>query len=96
MQIIDMTFLNFRRTLDYEEKVKKLNEALESRKIVERAKWVLVEENKISENDAYEIIRKRSRDGRSYQKLQKDYSGKKHSINLKSCAKKYLQTNICG
>ena len=64
MQIIDMSFLNFRRTLDYEEKVKKLNDALESRKIVERAKWVLVEDNRISENEAYELIRKRSRDGR--------------------------------
>ncbi len=64
MQIVDMSYLNFRRILDYEEKVKKLNEALENRKIVERAKWVLVEDNGISENDAYELIRKRSRDGR--------------------------------
>lgn len=64
MQLVDMSYLNFRRTLDYEEKVKKLNEALESRKIVERAKWVLVEDNRMSENEAYELIRKRSRDGR--------------------------------
>jgi response regulator NasT len=64
IQIIDLAVLNYRRILDYEDKVKKLNEALESRKVVERAKWVLVEENGITESEAFELIRKKSRDSR--------------------------------
>jgi len=64
MQIVDISLANFSRILDYEQKVKKLNETLESRKAVEKAKWILVEQEKLSEAEAYEIIRKKSRDNR--------------------------------
>ncbi|MFZ5986536.1 MAG: ANTAR domain-containing response regulator, partial [Bacillota bacterium] len=46
------------------QKVKKLNDTLESRKIVEKAKWILVEQNGLSEAEAYEAIKKKSRDNR--------------------------------
>ncbi len=63
-QVVDMSLLNYRRVLDYERKVKKLNDTLESRKIVERAKWILVEKEGFTEEEAYEAIKKRSRDNR--------------------------------
>ena len=63
-QIADIVLMNYSRVLEYENKVKKLNDTLESRKVVEKAKWILVEQQKISESEAYEIIKKKSRDNR--------------------------------
>ena len=64
IQVVDMSLLNFRRILEYERKVKKLNETLESRKTVEKAKWILVEKEGFTEDGAYEAIRRKSRDNR--------------------------------
>jgi response regulator NasT len=64
VQITDITLANFRRICEYEAKVKKLNETLESRRLVEKAKWILVEQEKVTEAEAYELIRKKSRDNR--------------------------------
>ncbi len=64
VQITDAALINYSRILQYEEKVKKLNETLESRKAVEKAKWILVEKEGLSEAEAYEAIRKKSRDNR--------------------------------
>ena len=44
------------------EETMKMKESLETRKVVERAKGILMESNKISEKDAYTIIRKKSMD----------------------------------
>lgn len=63
-QVVDMCLLNFRRILEYERKVKKLNETIESRKIVEKAKWILVEKEGYTEEEAYESIKRKSRDNR--------------------------------
>lgn len=63
-QIAEISMINFKRVWEYEEKVKKLNETLESRKVIEKAKWILVEQNGLSEAEAYELIKKKSRDNR--------------------------------
>lgn len=63
-QITDLSLMNYSRVLNYEQEVRKLNETLESRKTIEQAKWILVERNRISESEAYEVIRKKSRDNR--------------------------------
>lgn len=64
LQITDISIINHKRVQDYERKVKKLNDTLESRKVVEKAKWILVEQNGLSEAEAYEVIKKKSRDNR--------------------------------
>ncbi|MCR4436565.1 MAG: ANTAR domain-containing protein [Clostridiales bacterium] len=64
LQIVDISLMNYKRIHEYERKVKKLNETLESRKVVEKAKWILVEKEGYSEAEAYEIIKKKSRDNR--------------------------------
>ncbi|TYQ16499.1 UNVERIFIED_CONTAM: response regulator receiver and ANTAR domain protein [Acetivibrio alkalicellulosi] len=64
IQIAEMSTINYKRVLEYEQKLKKLNETLESRKVVEKAKWILVEEKGLSESEAYDLLRKKSRDSR--------------------------------
>ncbi len=64
LQIADLTLMNYERVLEYEQKVRKLNDTLESRKIVEKAKWILVEKEGCTELEAYEMIKKKSRNNR--------------------------------
>ncbi|MDP4182338.1 MAG: ANTAR domain-containing protein [Bacillota bacterium] len=64
LQVIDISLINFERVVEYERKVKKLNDTLESRKVVEKAKWILVQKEGYTEEQAYEAIRKKSRDNR--------------------------------
>jgi response regulator NasT len=64
LQVIDISLLNYSRIIEYERKVKKLNETLESRKAVEKAKWILVQKDGYTEEAAYEVIRRKSRDNR--------------------------------
>ena len=64
MQVVDISTMNFERVLEYESKVRKLNDTLESRKVVEKAKWLLVEKEGFTEPEAYEVIKRKSRDNR--------------------------------
>jgi Response regulator with putative antiterminator output domain len=64
IQIAELTVVNFKRILEYEDKIKKLNVTLENRKLLEKAKWILVEKKNITEAEAYEWIKKKSRDNR--------------------------------
>lgn len=64
LQIADISLSNYMRILNYEEKVRRLNESLESRKLVEKAKWILVEQENMSEEEAFDAIRKKSRGSR--------------------------------
>ena len=64
LQIVELTHTNFQRIMEYEEKIKKLNNTIENRKTLEKAKWILVEQKKITEAEAYEWIKKKSRDNR--------------------------------
>ena len=64
IQIVDLSIINFKRILEYENQVQKLNDTLESRKLVEKAKWLLIAQEGITEAAAYEVIRRKSRDNR--------------------------------
>lgn len=64
LQIVDLSLINYFRIIDYEKKVSKLNDSLESRKIVEKAKWLLIEKEGFTEASAYEAIKKKSRNNR--------------------------------
>jgi two-component system, response regulator PdtaR len=64
LQIVEISLMSYKRILEYEEKVKKLNNTLESRKVVEKAKWILVQKDGLTEMEAYEAIKKKSRDNR--------------------------------
>lgn len=64
IQMTDLLLLSFKRACFYESKIKKLNNTLDSRKSIEKAKWILVKERDITEEQAYEILRKKSRDSR--------------------------------
>ncbi|MEN8908040.1 MAG: ANTAR domain-containing protein [Clostridiales bacterium] len=64
LQIADFCIINYNRVIEYEEKLKKLNNSIESKRIVDKAKWILIERDKITEEKAYEVIKKKSRDNR--------------------------------
>lgn len=64
MQVVDLSILNYNRVLRYEKKYKELNEILETRKAVEKAKWILAEKEGLTEFEAYETIRRNSRNNR--------------------------------
>lgn len=61
---VEMANLNFRRVYELNKKLKEVTENLETRKLVERAKWILMERDNITENEAYEKMRKKSMDNR--------------------------------
>jgi two-component system, response regulator PdtaR len=64
LQIMEFCLINYNRVIDYEEKLKKLNNSIESKRIVDKAKWILIERNNMTEVEAYEVIKKKSRDNR--------------------------------
>ncbi len=61
---VDMANINFRRVYELDKKLKEMTENYETRKAVERAKWILMQRDSMSENDAYERMRKKSMDNR--------------------------------
>lgn len=61
---VEMAIINYRRVSDLDRKLKEMTENYETRKLVERAKWILINRDGISENDAYERMRKKSMDSR--------------------------------
>jgi len=64
LQITEFCLINYNRVIDYEEKLKKLNNSIESKRIVDKAKWILIERDNMTEVEAYEMIKKKSRDNR--------------------------------
>jgi two-component system, response regulator PdtaR len=64
LHIVEMANINFRRISDLNRKLREMTENYETRKVVERAKWILMERNGITENEAYERMRKKSMDNR--------------------------------
>lgn len=64
LHITEMTLINYRRVLELDKKLKEATENYETRKAVERAKWILMERDGLSEKDAYERIRKKSMNDR--------------------------------
>lgn len=64
LQVSENAVFQHRRMLNLDSHIRSLNEKLEARQLVEKAKWLLVAREGISECEAYEQIKKRSRDKR--------------------------------
>ena len=64
MPVIELAFARFNELRDLEREVTDLKEALETRKLVERAKGVLMEVHGLREADAFNRMRKTSMDNR--------------------------------
>jgi two-component system, response regulator PdtaR len=61
---VDMSMISYRRVAELDKKLKEVTESYETRKLVERAKWILMERDRISEKEAYERMRRKSMDNR--------------------------------
>jgi two-component system, response regulator PdtaR len=59
---IDVAIARFREMQRLREQVDTLQETLESRKVIERAKGILMQRRQLSEDEAYELMRQRARD----------------------------------
>lgn len=59
---VESAMLNFRKIVQLEEEVNKLKETLETRKLVEKAKGILMETLGLSEAEAFRRIQKQSMD----------------------------------
>jgi Response regulator with putative antiterminator output domain len=64
LHTVEMANINFKRIFQLDKKLKEMTENYETRKSVERAKWILMERDGMSEKDAYDRIRKKSMDNR--------------------------------
>lgn len=64
VQIVEMANMNYKRVFGLNKKLKEMTENYETRKVVERAKWILMERDGLSENEAYQRMRKKSMDNR--------------------------------
>jgi two-component system, response regulator PdtaR len=64
IHILEMANMNYKRVYQLTNKLKEMTENYESRKVVERAKWILMERNNLNENEAYDRMRKKSMDSR--------------------------------
>ncbi len=65
---IDIAMARFREFQGLRAQVVELEESLESRKVIERAKGILMQRLGLSERDAYERLRQRARDKRAKMK----------------------------
>ncbi len=72
IQTVEMSLMNYKRVFDLNKKLKEMTENYETRKAVERAKWVLMNREGISEGEAYERMRKKSMDSRTSMKALAD------------------------
>jgi response regulator NasT len=57
---VELALTNYQEIIKLEEKVKELKETLETRKIIERAKGILMETLKVPETEAFKRIQKQS------------------------------------
>jgi two-component system, response regulator PdtaR len=64
LHTIEMANLNYKRVYELSQKLKEMTENYETRKVIDKAKWILVKKNGLSESEAYERIRKKSMDNR--------------------------------
>ncbi len=69
LNTIGSALLNFRRITDLDMKLRTMTDNYETRKQVERAKWIIMEREGLSETQAYEKMRKRSMDTRTPMKI---------------------------
>lgn len=60
MSAIELTLANYKEIVKLENKIEELKETLESRKLVEKAKGILMETMGLSENEAFKRMQKQS------------------------------------
>ncbi len=65
---INIALARFKDVQSLKSKVEELEESLEARKVIERAKGILMQRLHLSERDAYERLRQRARDRRTKMK----------------------------
>lgn len=61
-QIVNFSLINANRINNLQNKVDKLENKLKGRKIIDKAKGILMDKNNITEEEAYKLIRKESMD----------------------------------
>lgn len=64
LHTVELANINFKRVSELDRKLREMTENYETRKTVERAKWILMERDGMSEKDAYDRMRKKSMDSR--------------------------------
>jgi response regulator NasT len=82
IQTVSMALINFKRVTELNRKLNEMTENYETRKLIERAKGLLMDREDISENIAYDKMRKKSMNNRLSMKsiamtIIKAYEGKK-------------------
>lgn len=68
VQTVDMANINYKRVRELNEKLNKMTENYETRKLVDRAKWILMERDGITEDEAYKRMRNKSMNSRTSMK----------------------------
>lgn len=64
LQTVDMAIAGYRRLFQLNRKLSEMTENYETRKVVDRAKWILMERDGINEQEAYDRMRKKSMNNR--------------------------------
>lgn len=64
LNTVELANITFKRMFELSRKLKEMTDNYETRKVVERAKWLLMDRDGISETEAYEKMRKKSMDSR--------------------------------
>lgn len=62
MQTVQLSLLSYRKITGLKEEIKKLKAQLEERKLIERAKGIIMEKYGLAESQAYRLLQKRSMD----------------------------------
>lgn len=65
---VELSLMFYKKISEMNKKIKEVTENFEGRKLVDRAKWILIERDGISENEAYERMRRKSMDNRTTMK----------------------------
>jgi two-component system, response regulator PdtaR len=64
LQTVELSLINYKRVRELDKKLREMTENYETRKAVERAKWIIMEKERISEKEAYEKLRNKSMNSR--------------------------------
>ncbi len=64
LHTVEISMMNYKRVSELDKKLKEMTENFEVRKVVERAKWILMEKDNINENEAYRRLREKSMNNR--------------------------------
>jgi response regulator NasT len=60
MQTIQLSLLSYRKIMNLKEEINKLKSQLEERKVIEKAKGIIMEKYGLTESQAYRLMQKRS------------------------------------